>query len=126
MLYHKAEYCVSKKHIFMLVRYLGHLGSATLAAGLIGVILSATLSGMFKERLFFTMLLAGAIMGYLVNRKMRDLSARLVWIIPLCMVALRNSRRYRVFFSSLGKRVSVCIHLGQLFWDALQRNGMLE
>jgi hypothetical protein len=66
----------------MLVRYLGHLGSATLAAGLIGVILSASLSGMFKEPLFFTMLLGGASMGYLVNLNMRDLSACLVWIVP--------------------------------------------
>jgi hypothetical protein len=84
MLYHRQNTTLSKKHLVMLpVRYLGHLGSATLAAGIIWMILSLMLSGLFREPLLPAALLAGAIMGYLVNRNMRDLSARLVWIIPL-------------------------------------------
>ena len=67
----------------MLVRYLGHLGSATLAAGVIAVILSFMLSGVFKEPLLPGALFGGAIMGYLVNRNMRDLAALLVWLVPL-------------------------------------------
>ena len=70
-------------HIMFIVRYLGHFGSATLAAGVIGVCLSFMLSGVFKEPLFLGALLGGAIMGYLVNRNMRDATALLVWIIPL-------------------------------------------
>lgn len=62
----------------MLVRYLGHLGSATLATGVIAVCLSFMLSGVFKEPLLPGALLGGAIMGYLVNRNMRDATALLV------------------------------------------------
>lgn len=70
-----------------LVRHVGHLGSATLAAGVISVILSVVLDFLLPrgidESLSLSPLFAGAIVGYLVNRNMRDLSARLVWIIPL-------------------------------------------
>jgi hypothetical protein len=64
-------------------RYLGHFGSATLAAGVIGMILSLMLSGLFKEPLLPGALLGGAIMGYLVNRNVRDVAALLVWLVPL-------------------------------------------
>jgi hypothetical protein len=66
-----------------MVRYVGHLGSATLAAGVISVILEILLPRGTSASFSLSPLLAGAIMGYLVNRKMRDLSARWVWIIPL-------------------------------------------
>jgi hypothetical protein len=84
MLYHRQNTTLSKKHLVMLpVRYLGHLGSATLAAVIISVILDFLLSSAIKEPRLLSALIAGAIMGYLVNRNMRDLSARLVCIIPL-------------------------------------------
>jgi hypothetical protein len=67
----------------MPVRYLGHLGSATLAAGIIGVILSFMLSGIFKEPLLPGALLGGAVMGFLVNRNGWDVTALVVWLVPL-------------------------------------------
>lgn len=65
----------------MLIRFLGHLGSATLAACLIAALLEVAIP--FKDPFFLGALLGGAIMGYLVNRKVRDITAYLVWIIPL-------------------------------------------
>src|SRR5258708_2028530 len=65
----------------MLVRYLGHLGSATLAAGVIAAILEIAVP--FRDPFFLGALFGGAIMGYLVNRNMRDLAALLVWLVPL-------------------------------------------
>jgi hypothetical protein len=86
----------------LLVRFLGHLGSATLAAGVMGVILSFTLPRVFKEPLLPFALIAGVIMGYLVNRNMRDLTARWVWIIPLVWLAygiLDSTRFYSTAWS---------------------------
>jgi hypothetical protein len=80
----------------IIVRYLGHFGSATLAAGIIGVILSFMLSGIFKEPLLPGALLGGAIMGYLVNRNVRDIAALLVWLVPLAWLfyGIRDSAAY--------------------------------
>ena len=64
-----------------LVRYLGHLGSATLAAGIIAAAVEITVP--FRDPFFLGALLGGAIMGYLVNRNARDLTALLVWLVPL-------------------------------------------
>jgi len=57
------------------------LGSATLAAGAISAMLQLTL--LFRAPFFLGALLGGAIMGYLVNRNVRDLMALLVWLVPL-------------------------------------------
>jgi hypothetical protein len=65
----------------MPVRYLGHFGSATLAAGVTAGILEVTAP--FRNPFFLGALLGGAIMGYLVNRKVRDVAALLVWLVPL-------------------------------------------
>jgi fructose-specific phosphotransferase system IIC component len=61
------------------------LGSATLAACLIAALLEVTIP--FKGTSFLGALLGGAIMGYLVNRKIRDITAYLVLIIPLAWLA---------------------------------------
>jgi len=55
------------------------LGSATLAAGVLAAMLQLTL----RTPVFLGAILSGAIMGYLVNRNARDLTALLVWLIPL-------------------------------------------
>jgi hypothetical protein len=57
------------------------LGCATLAAGAIAAMLQVTLP--FRIPFFLGALLGGAIMGYLVNRNVRDLTALLVWLLPL-------------------------------------------
>ena len=72
---------LGKPSHMLIIRYLGHFGSATLAAGVIAVVLEVTMP--FRDPFFLGALLGGAIMGYLVNRNMRDLTALLVWIIPL-------------------------------------------
>lgn len=76
LIYHRL-----RKLLITLVRYLGHLGSATLAAGAIAAMLQLT--PLFRTPFFLAALLGGAIMGYLVNRNARDLTALLVWIVPL-------------------------------------------
>lgn len=70
-----------KKALITLVRYLGHLGSATLAAGIIAAAVEITVP--FRDPFFLGALFGGAIMGYLVNRNVRDLTALLVWLLPL-------------------------------------------
>jgi len=57
------------------------LGSATLAAGTIEAMLQLT--PLFRAPFFLGALLGGAITGYLVNRNVRDLTAILVWLVPL-------------------------------------------
>jgi hypothetical protein len=82
----------------MLVRYLGHLGSATLAAGVIAAMLQLTL----RTPLFLGALLGGAIMGYLVNRNVRDLTALLVWLIPLAWL-IYGIRDATASYSEVGR-----------------------
>ncbi|MGZ7056429.1 MAG: hypothetical protein ACXVK3_12935 [Candidatus Angelobacter sp.] len=67
--------------MMLIVRYLGHFGSATLAAGVIAVVVEVTVP--FRDPFFLGALLGGAIMGYLVNRNGRDVTALLVWLVPL-------------------------------------------
>ena len=67
----------------IIVRYLGHVFSATLAAGVIGAIIYFTLSMVLREPLLPAALLGGAIMGYLVNRNGWDVTVLLVWLVPL-------------------------------------------
>jgi hypothetical protein len=76
LIYHRL-----RKPLITLVRYLGHLGSATLAAGAIAAMLQLT--PLFRTPFFLGALFGGAIMGFLVNRNARDLTALLVWIVPL-------------------------------------------
>jgi hypothetical protein len=82
MIYDRQNITLSKKHLVMLlVRYLGHLGSATLAAGIIAAAVEITVP--FRDPFFLGALFGGAIMGYLVNRNVRDLTGLLVWLVPL-------------------------------------------
>jgi hypothetical protein len=82
MIYDRQNTTLSKKHLVMLlVRYLGHLGSATLAAGIIAAAVEITVP--FRDPFFLGALFGGAIMGYLVNRNVRDLTGLLVWLVPL-------------------------------------------
>ena len=68
-----------------MIQFLGHLGSATWQPCLIAALVEVTIP--FKGTLFLGALLDGAIMGYLVNRKIRDITPYLVSIIPLAWLA---------------------------------------
>lgn len=80
-----------------LLHFLGHLLIAVVGSFLVYLPFYVVLSTLLKEPLLPAVLLAGAVVGYFMNRKEKDRSAYFIWVVPLIFVGyeiLDNSRSF--------------------------------